>query len=272
MHALALSPDGRRLAVAIEDKDADIWVYELERGIKTRLTMDGAHANNVAWTPSGEEIAYASSQRGNNDIFSKPSNGNGDAKLLVGTAEPEGAPDWSPDQRFLLYDVASKETKLDIVYRERRKDGSLGDPSVFLRTPFDEGAGKFSPDGRLVAYTSNESGRFEIYVRDFPNGKNRWQISANGGTAPLWRRDGKELYFAQGRKIMAVPVTYQPVFSPGAPAELFEQAARFFQPEYDVSADGKRFVAQAKPAGQQPLAVHVVHNWFEEFRGKPGTL
>ena len=169
-------------------------------------------------------------------------------------------------QKYLIYVAVSPVTKNDILYRERRKDGSLGEPIVFLKTPFNEGVPRFSPDGRFVVYVSDESGKREIYVRDFPNGKNKWQISANGGVGPRWRRDGKEIFYVEGRKLMAASVTTRPAFSPGAPALLFENR-QLQQSGYDVSADGKRFVVLDRPAGEPPLSIHVVHNWFEEFRG-----
>ena len=158
--------------------------------------------------PSGNEITYASLRGGNLAIVSKASGGNGEANLLVGTPLNEGTPDWSPDQRFLIYETNTKETGADLLYRERGKGGKLGEPVVFLKTHFNEGAAKFSPDGHFVVYMSNESGRAEIYVRDFPNGTNKWQISANGGIAPRWRRDGKEIFYVElPNKLMAVSVT-----------------------------------------------------------------
>jgi len=162
------------------------------------------------------------------------------------------------------------------MYRERRKDGSLCEPAVFLKTASDEAAAQFSADGHYVVYVSDESGRNEVYVRDFPSAANKWQISANGGIAPRWRPDGKEIFFVEQPGLMAVRVTTRPVFSCGAPARLFE--SRYLRsvsaggvnvyPQYDVSSDGKRFVILDRPAGEQPLSIHVVHNWFEEFRGK----
>jgi eukaryotic-like serine/threonine-protein kinase len=185
----------------------------------------------------------------------------------VSTPAEEGAPDWSQDQRFLVYEIISRETKRDLLYRERRKDGSLGEPVTFLATAFEEGAPKFSPDGRFIAYVSSESGRNEVYVRSFPKGENKWRVSTNGGTAPRWRRDGKELFYAEGSKLMVVSVTTQPTFSAETPALLFEKRAlTFFNPQYDVAADGKRFIVRERLVSQQPLAIHVAHNWFEEFR------
>jgi Tol biopolymer transport system component len=263
---LALSPDGHKLAVQSRENEIDMWVYDVDRGVKTRFTFDSAVHSLSAWTPSGDEIAYAATRNGNFDIFSKPSNGNGEARLLVSTPLDERAPDWSSDQRFLIYMAGSRETKNQLLYRERREDGSLGEPRVFLKTSFNEADPRFSPDGRLVAYVSDESGRNEIHVRDFPNGANKWLISANGGTAPHWRRDGKEIFYVEQGKLMAVSVIMEQTFSPGVPARLFGN--RFLQIGYDVTSDGKRFVVLDRPAGEPPLSIHVVHNWFEEFRGR----
>jgi Tol biopolymer transport system component len=263
-----LSPDNRRLVVEVGEGDPDTWIYDLDRGIKTRFTFDSAAEILGAWTPSGDEITYASNRGGNFDIFSKPSNGNGEATLLFASPQDEGASDWSPDQRFLIYDVGSRETKRDVLYRERGKTGSFGAPAVFLQTPFNEGAPRFSPDGRFVVYISDESGQNEIYVRDFPKGTNKWRISTNRGTAPRWSRNGKEIFYVEQRTLMAVSVTTQPAFSPGTPARLFEKRTlQSANPQYDVSADGKRFIILDRLISES-LSIHVVHNWFEEFRGQ----
>jgi dipeptidyl aminopeptidase/acylaminoacyl peptidase len=177
----------------------------------------------------------------------------------VGTPLAERALDWSPDQRFLLYATVSPETKSDLLYRERRKDGSFGEPAVFLRTSSAEAAAQFSPDGHFVVYVSDESARNEVYVRDFPRGANKWQISSNGGTAPRWRRDGKEILYVEEERLMAASVTTRPAFSYGTPARLFEKRYFFnLYPQYDVSADGKRFVILDKPAGEPPYR----STWF----------
>ncbi len=263
---LALSPDGRRLAIQSFETGNDMWMYDLERGVKTRFTFDSTRHGPSVWAPTGDEITYAAFRNGNWDIFSKPSNGSGDASLLVSTPLNEEEPDWSPDQRFLMYVVSSREAKSQLVYRERRSGGVLGEAVVFLKTPFSTTTPRFSPDGRFVAFVSDESGKNEIYVRDFPKGANQWQVSSNGGTLPRWRRDGKEMFYVEQSKLMAVSVTMRPTFLPGPPVQLFEN--RFLQIGYDVSADGKRFVILARPPAEPPLSIHVVHNWFEEFRAQ----
>jgi dipeptidyl aminopeptidase/acylaminoacyl peptidase len=184
--------------------------------------------------------------------------------LLVGTPVQELDPAWSPDYRFLIYVAVSPETKNDLLYRERRKDGSMAEPVFFLKTRFNENTARFSPDGRYVAFMSDESGRNEIYVSDFPKRTNKWQISANGGNGPRWKHE-KEIFYAEGSKLITVSVATRPTFSPGAPAALFEK--RSVQSlQYDVSPGGKRFVVLDRPSGEPPLSIHVVHNWFEEFR------
>jgi dipeptidyl aminopeptidase/acylaminoacyl peptidase len=201
---------------------------------------------------------------GHADIFSKPWGGDGKARLLVSTPLMKRYPDWSPGQRFLMYTEGSPQMKSQILYRERRGDGSLGEPVLFLKSLFNQSMARFSPDGRFVAYVSDESDHNEIYVRDFPNGAKKWRISANGGTLPRWSRDGKEIFYVGDRKLFAVSVASKPEFAPGAPAALFERRA--LSPAYDVSADGKRFVILDRPANEPPLSIHVVHNWFAEFR------
>jgi len=263
--APVLSPDNRKLAVA-NMYDFDLWLYDLDRDTHTRLTFNPALQLPSSWT-AGNEVLYASNRDGSWDIFSKPSDGSGEAAPLVHTPLDEEMPEWSPDQRFLIYQVNSPETKGDLLYRERGKDGNLGDPVVFLKTPFNEMQPRFSPDGRFVAYVSNESGGPEIYVREFPGGANRVQISTHRGFTPRWRRDGKEIFYVEPGKsaLMAVTVATHPAFSSATPVQLFQKASL---PNYDVSSDGKRFIVLEKPPAGPPLTIHVVENWFEEFRSK----
>ncbi len=264
-----LSPDGRKLAVVIREGHADVWVLDLDRGVRTRLTSDPADKILGGWSGSADSIVYSSTLTGNIDIYSRAANANGEAKLLAGTPEPEQFPDWSADGRFLIYEVPTRETKLDLLYRERGNDGTFSEPKVFLNTPFSERAARFSPDGRFVVYVSDESGQPEVYVRDFPSGANKWQISAKGGAAPRWTRDGKAILYVDQRTLMSVSVATRPAFSPGKPAPLFQkQTLAGAYPQYDVSPDGKRFVMRDRPEGEKPLSIHVAHNWFEDFRGR----
>ena len=266
----ALSPDDRRLAVNVTETGRDVWLYELDRGTMTRFTFDSALPRTPSWSPSGEEIVYANFMGASFDLYSKRSNGSGESRLLVNTPGAEYAPVWSPDYRFLVYEAVNRTTRRDLMYRQRRSDGTLGEATVFLRTQFEEATPTFSSDGKYLAYVSNESGRNEIYVRAFPAGERKWRVSMNGGEVPRWRRDGKEIFFVEGDQLMAVSVTTQPAFSPGTPAPLFSRRhlTDLNHPQYDVTSDGQRFILRDRLANEKPLAVHVVHNWFEEFRGQ----
>ena len=262
-----LSPDNRKLAVE-NMYDFEIWLHDLSQGSQTQLTFSPAIQFPTGWTAK-DEVTYSADRAGNWDIFSKPADGSGEASPLVSTPAHEEMADWSADQRFLIYEVESPETKSDLFYRERGKDGKLSEPVVFLKTPFFEKRPRFSPDGKFVAYMSNESGGPEVYVREFPSGANKVQISSHRGIAPGWRQDGKEIFYVeQGRpnKLMAAAVTAHPAFSSATPVQLFENAAL---PDYAVSSDGKRFIVMEKPPAGPPLAIHVVQNWFEEFRPQP---
>jgi len=261
----ALSPDGRRLAVAGNGGERGLWVYELERGIRTRFEADAVVDSRITWTPSGNEITYAASRGGSFDIYSRSLSGNGEAIVLAGTPLAELTPEWSLDGKILIYTVVSGG-RGQLVYRERQKDGSLGEPTAYLRTSSGDIRPRFSPDGKYVAYVSDESGQNEVYVRDFPKAEKKWQISQKGGSLPRWRRDGKELFYAGQGGLMAVPITSRPQFSPGVPSLLFARSV--LAPSYDVSSDGKRFIVLDRPAGEPPLSIHVVHNWFSEFRDK----
>jgi serine/threonine-protein kinase len=265
----AISPDGRRVAVEVREGGYALWLYDADLATMTRFTFDSAASRLAAWSPSGVEITYSSFLGNNFDLYSKPSNGSGEARVLVTTAAAEGAAAWSIDERFLVYESGTRETGRDLMYREKKSDGTLGNETVFLRTRFEEGAPAFSPDGKLIAYVSNESGQNEVYVRDFPQSGRKWRVSTQGGSSPRWPRTAKELFYVEAGRLMAVAVTTQPTFSSGTPSPLFtRRTLTSFNPQYDVTADGKRIILTDRIVDEKPLAIHVVHNWFEEFREK----
>ena len=266
-----LSPDERRVAApGIEGDNRDIWIHDTDRPVKTRFTFDRAWV--AAWTPSGKEITFTSPRSGNADLFTKPADGSGEAEVLVGTPVRESTPEWSLDGRYLIYNPRSQETQRDLAYRERQQDGSLGEAVVFLQTEFEDAAPKFSPDSQFVVYTSDESGRFEVYVRSFPGGAGRRQISTGGGTQPRWSRDGTEIFYVERDTLMAVAVATTPSFSANSPQVLFEHPGLFagsqVSPQYDVANDGRRFVLKETLEGAKPTSIHVVQNWFAEFKDR----
>lgn len=266
----ALSPDGNTVAVkSVDNGDGDIWLHDAGRGTKTRLTFDPAAEDHAAWSSSGKEISFYIEGGEPDDIYSKPADGSGEAVSLPTGEGADRAPDWSRDNRYLSYWAGQ-----DLWYIERKSDGSFSDPIAYLKTAADERIPKFSPDGRYVAYCSQESGRWDVYIRSFPDGGGRRQVSINGGDQPRWRHDGKELFYVEGDTVlMAVSVSTEGNLTVGKPERLFEsQDLRVGSPapNYDVSADGQKFVTIA-PAGEetdQPPVIRVVKNWYEEFRGR----
>ncbi len=265
----ALSPDGKRMAVWVREGGPAIWVYDLERKVRSRLTVEPMVARFAAWSASGNEIVYRANREGKVDLLARPANGSGEARLLVGSSANVVAPNLSPDGKYLVHEEGPAQARRDIVYRERQGDGSYDNPKVFLKTTFDEGEPRFSPDGRFIAYVSNESGRYEVYARSFPSGDGKWQISRDGGRSARWRGDGREIFWVEGGKVMAASVKAGAEFAAAAGVALFERdPAQIETPQYDVTPDGKQFVVLERMRDEKPLAVHVVHNWFEEFRGR----
>ena len=271
---LFLSPDGRRVAVrGFEDNNDDIWVHEVDRPLKRRLTFQATVDNLPVWSPSGKEIVFRSSRQGNADIYSRPADGTGEPELLVGTDLRERPSDWSPDGKYLLYWVDNLENGrgLGLWYLESKEDGSGFDSAPFLQTSFNEHSAKFSAQGRFVAYVSDQSGQDQVYVRPFPEGEGQWQVSAQGGVQPQWGRDGKELFYVEGDTLMAVEVSTRPSFTTGATTRLFQHPnLRVAEHRYDVSADGQRFVLVETIESEEAKApsIHVVQNWFAEFRDR----
>jgi serine/threonine-protein kinase len=265
------SADGKRAAVsAVESGNRDIFVYDLTRNIKTRLTSDPADDLHATWTRSGEEITFASGRSGNGDIFRMSADGVGGPELLVGTPLQEADHEWSSDGQFLVYNIIPPDTGHDIWYAKRKADGSLGDPVKFLQTPFSERIGALSPNGRFLAFSSDQSSQFEVYVRTFPQGRGGGQVSVNGGAQPRWSRDGKELFYVKDEALWSVPVRTEGDFAPGTPVRLFENPGLLWRganAQYDVSANGQ-FLVKEYVASGAPSSISIIQNWYEEFRDR----
>jgi serine/threonine-protein kinase len=260
-----LSPDGRRIAVEL---DSQIWLYDLSRDTLTRFTFEGKLNQSPGWTPDGKRIAFRSNKEGSSNLFWQLADGSGGLERLTTGQVTQNLTSWSADGQLLAFFENSPTMQRDI-WVLRLSDRKA---QPFLQTSFNEGAPSFSPDGRWLAYLSNESGRPEIYVQPYPGPGGKWQISTDGGSEPVWNRDGRELFYRSGNKMMAVQVTTQPSFSAGKPTTLFEKeyAASQFPATgiaYDVSADGQRFL-MVKETDQNTAAaqINVVLNWFEELK------
>ena len=266
-----LSPDGRRVAVKVVEKSyQDIWVYEIARDVRTRLTSGPHNVNQPAWSPTGEEVAFSSLRSGNWDIFLGRVDGSEEEKALAATPQGEIVCDWSRDGTYLIYELTDPEATTDLWYLKRTTDARSWEAHPFLQTAFNERAAQFSPDGRFVAYSSDESGRHEVYVRPFPEGAGKDTVSSKGGGQTRWSRDGRELFYVEGTKLMVVAVSTEPTLSISSARPVFEvpKLRRSSYQEYDVSVDGQRFIF-AESIGEAPKpSIRVVQNWFAEFRDR----
>jgi serine/threonine protein kinase len=260
----SLSPDGRRVAVArTVQNNMDIWLLDGER--MTRFTFDTSPDIFPIWSPDGSRIVFDSNRKGHRDLYWKSSNGASTEELLLESGQDKTASDWSADGRFLLYYSRDPQTSLDIWALPLQGDRK---PFVFLKTNFNEYRPRFSPDGRWVAYMSNESGRFEIYVRPFPGPGGQWQISTAGGITPVWAPGGKELYYlAPDGTLMAAGIAVSgATIVPGSPSALFHthivgggtdvNGGR----SYDVSRDGRFLILTIlEDASTSPITL--IQNW-----------
>ncbi len=282
-----LSPDDKRIAMDRTDaqSNSDIWVLDLARLAASRLTFDPGAENNAVWSPDGLRVVYASARSGRSggyDLYVKSANGAGQEQLLVKAGTPNLWPtDWSRDGRFILYNVPSGKTKQDLWIVPQWGDRK---PFPYLQSEFNEQNGTFSPDGRWVAYDSDESGREEIYVQSFPVSGAKFQISTDGGSEPRWRSDGTELFYvAADRNLMAVPVKLNkhpsqpassqpspspPSFEAGLPKPLFPVPATGFRTSYAPAYNGQRFLilTPAEGDGGAVSPITVFTNWQEVLK------
>jgi serine/threonine protein kinase/Tol biopolymer transport system component len=253
-----LSPDGRRLTGdRTIDANRDVWVVDLARGGFTRLTTHPAIDGYPVWSPVDEQIAFLSNRNGTIDMWIKPSNLPDEATLLLPGPDSEWPLHWSKDGRYLLYQRSDLKDRWDLWALPMT--GTDRTPFAVASTSFLERLGEFSPDGRWIAYETNESGRPEIVVQAFPEARERIPVSTAGGTAPRWSADGREIYFvAPDGMIMAVPVESKgSTMQLGAPVALFPTRITFqtFKFQYAVSSDGRFLVNNAAEIPAQPITV-----------------
>ena len=276
-----LSPDGRRVAVDVVESGTQVWLYDLTRDIFSRFTFGGDNRHAV-WAPDGKRLAFMSNRDGGYQIFWKRADGRGDAERLPGRGSTT-APDvfnipysWSRDGRLLAIARLAPAAAAELCVLRLDDDSTArsgGTPPAFTRTRAADGAPQLSPDGRWMAYASEESGQREIYVQAYPGPGGRWQISSDGGNEPLWSASGRELFYRIGGRMMGVDINTEGEFLAGKPRQLFEgsyvrAAVIYARANYDVSPDGQRFLmlksVQEKPA---PLTqIQVVLNWSDELK------
>ena len=266
-----ISPDGRRVAVrALQGNNYDIWVHDIERPAKQRLTFDSPVESRPQWSPTGRQVAFQSIRKGDFDIFRRAADGTGDAERLVEEEGDERPYGWSWDGVYLVYTI-ERGGDLDIRYLKRTGHGGDYESVVFLETPFNEGAPNISPDGRFIAYCSNESGENQVYVSSFPSGDGKWQVSTSGGCQPRWSPRGDEIFYVQYDTLMAAKVRSSPSFATLSTTPLFSDRRLLgflaVGVTYDVSADGRFVMVDTEESEEaKPPTIHVVENWYEEFR------
>lgn len=267
---MSLSPDGRFLAIIIADPTNDVWVQDLERGTLTRRTS-GAEPGMVNWTRDGERIVFGSRRDGQRKAFWISKDGSsGPEPFRTDDGQP-AIGSVSPDGQVVATFKRDATTGMDLWVLPFKGAQPV---QPFLRTRFNEVGPSFSPDGRWIAYVSDESGQYEVYVRPYPARAGRWQLSIDGGDEPTWSRDGKELFYRNGRRWMAAAVNLKPEFTAEQPKLLFEGPyANVGGRSYDVAADGQRFLV-LEPTGldlAQVTHLNVVLNWEEQLKLRRGS-
>ena len=257
----ALSPDQTRLAVTRTDTQADIWVLDLARNAFSRFTFHPARDIFPVWSPDGSKIAW---QRGLS-IYQKSASGAGQEELVMQMPGQVILNQWSPDGKHLLSFVINTKGSMDVGISPLEGERKI---QWLVQSEFIDGEANFSPDGRWLAYASNETGRWEVYVQPFPANGARWQVSTSGGRQPQWRRDGNELFYAtDDRKLYAVDVRAASSFQAGTPRLLFQLQANTLatRNSYVPSSDGRRFLVNAL-VEETPSPITVVLNWAEALK------
>jgi serine/threonine-protein kinase len=265
-----LSPDHQRVALDLRDQQNDVWVWDLARAGLTPVTIGRRAGGPAIWTRDGQSVLFGPNIAGIINIHQQPLSG-GTPRRLTTSRNTQFVDVTTPDGASLVFNEQDSKSGFDLFLLPL--DGAAS-PQELIRTPFNEYNADLSPDGKWIAYQSDESGRFEVYVRPFPRvADGRWPVSVNGGTRPLWGRDGRELFYLdQSRRMTVVSVVSAPTLSFGQPQTLFETAQLGLegqQRNFELGPDGKRFlmVKNLPPPPDVPPLV-LVQNWFEELRAK----
>jgi eukaryotic-like serine/threonine-protein kinase len=256
----AISPDGKRIALTLEGSSFDVWVYDLERDAFTKSSF-GADDYEPFWSPDGKMLAYTSSKSGNMQVYVKHGVVQGDETMVTDGTEFRTLFGWTPDGRELIVSRENKETGADIYAVAVGGDHK---PRPLVVAPFNQGEASVSPDGKWLAYVSDESGQPEVFVQAMNDPNIRAQISSEGGRAPRWARSGNELFFRAQDGLMSVKFVPGTTLNPAKPVKLFEDKRHWSG--YDVAADGRFVVAveaDDKATGSQ---LNVILHWFEELK------
>ena len=271
---MKLSPDGKQAAVSVQDQTtSDIWRYDVARGNRTRFTFDPADEFAPIWSPDGSRIAFNSRRKGKLNLYQKLSTGAGTEEVLLEDDDSKFPASWSADGKSILYVGNADSANEDLWVLPLSGDRK---PIPFVKTPFRDYGGQISPDGRWVAYASNEGGRFEVYVTPFSAPDVKWPVSTAGGRGPLWGRDGNELFFAASPNFTLTAVAVngkgasfeigeaKPLFD--LPIPMFAGPSNSYRLRYDVTADGQRFLVNTISASASTSnEINVVLNWTSDL-------
>jgi Tol biopolymer transport system component len=258
----SLSPDGARLVYDVVDgSKADLWVRDLARGVSSRFTFDPADEVDAKWSPDGRRVVYTSKAKGAGDLFMKDGSGTRDAEPLLVDKDEKYVSDWSADGRYILMTSRGDNTG-GWAISALPLDGDRK-PIPIVTTQFDEMWATFSPDGKYIAYQSNESGRNEIYVQEFPEARNKWRVSTGGGVEAYWRGDGRELFYRSGSNVMSVPMQIGTTLTVGTPVPLLQTqfATAVSRGRYRPTPDGQRFLILMPLAREAEQPAAIVLNW-----------
>jgi Tol biopolymer transport system component len=261
-------------SLRFQTNNADIWLTDLSRGSIVRFTFGPTFNSSPVWSRDGSRLIFRTTRRGVIEFYQKSAGGSGneEAVLTVETARAAGMQwvnlvptDWSPDGRHVILTVPEIASGFDLwLLPVPTSTSGTAKPVRFLGTAADEIHGNFSPAGRFVAYSSNESGGFEVYIQTFPRSDRKWSVSTNGGHEPRWRADGREIYYLSAdRKLMAVSVGAGPTFA--VPKPLFQTrvpaGVEAFRTHYVPTRDGQRFLINTQTGDPSPNPITVVLNW-----------
>jgi serine/threonine-protein kinase len=262
-----LSPDGTRVALDVRDEENDIWIWDLARETMTRLTFDPGLDRMPVWSPTGDRIAFSAQRDVGSNLYWTAANATGTAERLTDSENEQYTMSFTPDGEILFVEGRESFDLMAVPVQDTDRR-----PRALVESSYAEWNGEVSPNGRWLAYQSNESGRNEVYVRPFPDVEGgRWQVSTDGGTRPVWRRDGGELFYYFAGRVTAVPIESGSAFVPGTPTVLFEgdYAAPQIGRVFDVTADGQRFILikdSEAVGGDEQRQVLAVLNWFPELQ------
>jgi Tol biopolymer transport system component len=260
------------MVLEVDDRTLGIWLYDATRDTLSPLAVEGRNAGPIL-TPDGRDVIYVSIRNGSEGLWMRRVDGSGDEENLTATTTSQIPNSISPDGKSVVFGTrgATRSVLLKLNLTGSHK------PEPVLPGPGNRAAAAFSPDGRWIAYVSDESGENEVYVAAASEQGGKWQISSGGGAEPVWARDGRELFFRAGNKMMAFGVSAEEPFSTGRAVELFEGdfehgrgSIADLTPDYDISPDGRRFL-MIQPTGAGTAAapakgLHVVLNWFDDLQ------